>query len=117
MKNRGQLVSVGVIRRFNWRPGYLLLMSAATGRRSLLTARDPESHPIEPARDRALLADRGSLADQDQEACLKGIFGIMPFAQHRLADAEDHRAMALDEGGERKFGYLMIVIAGRETLE
>jgi len=37
---------------------------------------------------------------------LERILGIMGFAEDRLTDAKDHRAVPLDEGGERQLGGL-----------
>ncbi len=63
---------------------------------------------MEPAHDRALLADRGGFADQDQEGRLKGILGIVPFTKDRLTDAKHHRTMPLDESRERQLGRLVV---------
>src|SRR5208282_407465 len=104
VKNRGELVSILVVSGCHWPLVYPPLMSAATDRRPLLTARDAQGHPMEPAHDRPSLADRGGLADQDQEGRLKGILGIVPFAKDRLTDPQDHRTVSLDQGRKRQLG-------------
>jgi hypothetical protein len=41
--------------------------------------------------------DRSRLADENQEGCLKRVFGIRLIPQDALAYAEHHRSMAADQ--------------------
>src|SRR5215469_8346174 len=55
------------------------------------------THAMKPARQRVGLADRARPAHQDQERGLKGVLGVVRVVQNTPTDAEDHRAVPLDQ--------------------
>jgi hypothetical protein len=68
--------------------------------------RDSSSGPEEPARDRAVLADRAGFQHQDEERGLEGVLGVVGVAEDVAADPEHHRAVLLDQGDEGDLGDL-----------
>ena len=40
---------------------------------------------------------------QDKECCLERVLGILAVTEYAVADAEDHRPVALHQGFERGF--------------
>src|SRR5262249_50228251 len=50
---------------------------------------------------RSAFADRGGLADEDEEGGLEGVFGISLVGQHAAADAEHHFPVAAHQTLER----------------
>lgn len=62
---------------------------------------------MEPRADRVALTDRAGFASQDQECGLEGILRVVLVMQDLTADAENHRAVPLDEGGEGRFSCLI----------
>src|SRR5262249_45444769 len=46
------------------------------------------------------------LPGQDKEGGLESVLRVVLIAQDRPADAQDHRAMTLDQGGECEFGCI-----------
>ncbi len=65
--------------------------------------------PEEPAAHRLPLPDRACLAHQDQERGLKGVVGVVRVAQYLTAYAQDHRTMAVNQGGERGLGRRRVI--------
>ena len=65
--------------------------------------------PEEPAAHRLPLPDRAGLAHQDQERGLKGVVSIVRVSQYLTAYAQDHRAMAIDQGRERGLGRRRVI--------
>ena len=63
-------------------------------------------HPMEPGADRVADPEPAGLPDQDQEGRLEGVLRVVRVGQHAPADAEDHRAMPLDQGREGQLGGL-----------
>ncbi len=74
-----------------------------------------EGHSVEPARQRLAAPDGGRLTSQDQKRCLEGIFRVVGVAQEPPANSHDHRAMPLNQHGERLFGGL--IAAGDEPVK
>jgi len=73
---------------------------------------------MQPRPDRTTPPNRPRPACEDQERRLEGILGIVPMAEHRAADAEDHRAVPRQECGEGQFSHLVVFAApGREPLQ
>ena len=58
---------------------------------------EPLGHAVEPAGQAVALADRRSLADQEQERRLQDILGKMGIADVPTAQAEQHRPMPIDD--------------------
>ena len=77
--------------------------------------RDPAAHAVEPAAQRVVDADRRGLADEDEEGGLEGVGGGVGVVEGAAADAPDHRAVPLNQGGERRLGRA--IAAGREPLQ
>jgi hypothetical protein len=63
---------------------------------------------MKPAAERLLLSERTCPADQDQERRLEGVLGIVFVAKSSPANAENHRAVAREEGGECQLGGLSL---------
>ncbi len=82
-------------------------MPPTTGHGRAGAGRDAQRDAVEPAPDRSPVADGGGAADEDQERGLEGVLGVVIVAQDRVADAEDHRPVPLDQDGERPFGDLL----------
>jgi hypothetical protein len=61
---------------------------------------DPPGDAVQPARDRAPLADRPRPAGQDQERRLEGVVRRVGVAQDAAADAQDHRPVPAQQGLE-----------------
>ena len=70
---------------------------------------------MEPARHGVGPSDRRSLACEDQERGLEGIFGILRVAQELAADAQDHRPVPLHQC--RECGLGRRIARGEEPLE
>ncbi len=64
---------------------------------------DPQSHAVEPARQRVTPPDRARLLRQDQECRLERILGVVVVVQDLMADPLYHRPMPLDQGREGRF--------------
>ena len=97
----------GSIRRHRRRAGLVL---AATGHGRAGSGRDAEGDAVEPAPDRFPVADGGGAADEDQEGGLEGVLGVVLVAEDRTADAEDHRPVTLEQGGERRLRGLVAAV-------
>src|SRR5439155_23263691 len=59
-------------------------------------------HLVQPTADRPAPADGAGLADERQESGLEGVLGILPVAEHSLADTEHHRSVPPDQHLERR---------------
>jgi hypothetical protein len=55
---------------------------------------------VQPGRQRPTPPHRAGLAGQYQEGGLEGVVGRVGVAEDAAADAEDHRAVPSDQGGE-----------------
>jgi hypothetical protein len=71
------------------------------------TAGNAIGDPVQPARERASLPDRGCLAVEDKKRGLEGILGVLRIAQNVPTDPENHRTMPRNDGGERARGNQM----------
>jgi hypothetical protein len=69
-------------------------------------------HAMEPGSERINHAERTRLAGQDEERCLEDVVSVVGLAQNRPRDAEDQRAVTLDEGREGELGRW--AVAGQE---
>jgi hypothetical protein len=58
---------------------------------------------MEPRAQRLLHPHRSGFPDQDEESGLERILGIVWIGEDMLANAQDHRSMALDQCRERQF--------------
>ena len=72
------------------------------GRRSRLQRR-LVGHAVEPVGDHLPRHDGSRLADEDEEGGLEGVLGVVVAVEDPAADAPDHRAVPLHQGGERRF--------------
>ncbi len=83
--------------------------------------RDPSAHPVEPGAQRHVNADGPGPSEQDHEGRLERVLNIMGIVQVASADAQDHRAMALDDRLERRLrgprGPFRPVVPLQETIE
>ena len=61
---------------------------------------DPQGHPVEPGADQFAAADGPGAAGQDEEGGLGGVLGVVDPAQDAAAHAQDHRPVAVHQGGE-----------------
>ena len=77
--------------------------------------RGPQRHLVQPGSQRVAHPEAAGLAHQNQESGLKGILRVVRIGQYAPANAQDHRPMPLDQGGERLLGR--IAPLGREPLE
>ena len=64
---------------------------------------DPIRDAVQPARERRVLADCGSLLREDEKGGLEGVFRIRPVSHHVAADVVNHRSMPIHEDVERVF--------------
>ena len=94
--------------------GVLLVLAAAGGRRPC-SAGHAVGNPMEPGTKRVLNPERPGLLDQDQKRGLEGVLGIVMVSQGLPADAQNHRAVTLDQGGEGQLGGL--ATPGQESLQ
>ncbi len=83
--------------------GGVLFDSMETGHVGGGSASDAEADAEEPACERVGVPDGGGAAAEDEEDGLKGIFGRVG-VEMLTAEAQDHWAVALDEGREGGFG-------------
>ena len=83
--------------------------------------RDPSAHPVEPGAQRHVDADGPGPSEQDHEGRLERVLNIMGIVQVASADAQDHRAMALDDRLECRLrgprGPFRPVVPLQETIE
>ena len=63
---------------------------------------DPVRNTVQPSADEVAVADRAGPADQDEERGLEGVLDVPLVAEHAAADAQDHRTVPRDQGGERR---------------
>ena len=65
-----------------------------------------QADTVEPATERVFAPQphRVGPAGEDKKDSLKGVFGGVTVARHAAADAQDHRPVAVQEGGEGRFG-------------
>jgi hypothetical protein len=61
---------------------------------------DPPGDAVQPARDRGGLADGGGFAGEGEKGGLEGVLRVGLAGQDGSADAEHHRAVPPQEGGE-----------------
>ena len=78
-------------------------MLASPRRGGTGTRRDPEGHPVQPARQGVALPDRSGRPGQDEERGLKRVLGIVMIAQDRVTDPLDHGPVPFQERRERQF--------------
>ncbi|SRR5258707_211420 len=78
--------------------GCLPFLDAPPGRPRPRLARGPIGDTVEPAADRCTVADGRGFARQHEKGGLKGVLRVLASAEHAPAYAEDHRAVASDEG-------------------
>jgi hypothetical protein len=72
------------------------LVHPSPSRRAPGAARNSQGNPVEPTPYRVLFAYGARTANEDEERSLEGILCGVLIAQDRPANAEHHRAMALD---------------------
>ena len=70
---------------------------------------------MEPRPQRVADTERTASVREDEERGLKGVLGIVLVAEYGPADPQDHRAVPLDQDGERQLARL--VAARREAIE
>ncbi len=75
----------------------------------------PDRDAIEPVRQLLAPADRSGPPRQDEKGRLKGILRVVRIGQHPATDAQNHRAMAMDQDSERILGD--VSFAGQESLQ
>ena len=75
----------------------------------MLRGRDPQRHSVQPGRHRTPTTDRPRPDGQDQERGLEGVLDLVAIAEHGAADAEHHRPVSGQQGGEGKLGRLVVV--------
>src|SRR5262249_17801006 len=68
--------------------------------------------PVQPVGDRALLADGAGLFGEDEEGGLERVLRVLLVPQEVPADAQDERAVARQQGGERG-----LILLGAEGLQ
>jgi hypothetical protein len=59
-------------------------------------------YSVQPVRNHLPPHNRRRLADKNQEGRLESVLGFV-MAKESAADAPDHRAVSVDEGGEGRF--------------
>jgi hypothetical protein len=87
--------------------GQTLGSSFSQARRPNFT-RDPERHAVQPTGKRLGLADPLGPSEQDQEGCLKRIFGVLVMNEHPATNAKDEWTVAVNDRFE---GQVRIAIA------
>ena len=87
-------------------------MLASPSRGGTGARRDPEGHPVQPARQRVTPPDRSGRPGQDEERGLERVLGIVMIAQDLLADPLDHGPVPFHERRERQ-----LVTPGYEHLQ
>jgi hypothetical protein len=70
---------------------------------------------VQPARQRLATPERANSRHQDEERGLEGVVRLVGVVEDAPADAEDHRAVTLDERGEGELGRL--AVASGEAVE
>ncbi len=70
----------------------------------------PAGDAEEPALHRVVFANRAGVLQEHQERGLKRIVGGVAIAERLIAHAEDHRAMALEQGAEGGFRGVSFVV-------
>ena len=86
------------------------LVPAAAGHTCAGAGRDPQGDAIQPASNRAAIADGGGPAHQNQKGGLKCILGIVLVTEHRAANTPDHRSVAFEQRGEGGFSRLAMAV-------
>jgi hypothetical protein len=69
-------------------------------------------HAVQPVADGVAGGQAVALFHEDEQGGLEGVVGVVRVAEQPPADAEDHRRVAADEGGEG-----VLVVPGEERLE
>ena len=77
------------------------LVGTAAGQVPAQVRGDVIRDPVQPGAQRVLAPDGGRLAGEHQKCGLPGVLGVVGMAEHPAADAQHHRPVALDQGGER----------------
>jgi hypothetical protein len=77
-----------------------LLVPALLGGVGLGPDRQAVGDLVQPVAHGLGLADRVGLAGEDEEGGLESVLGVVQAAEHAPADAQDHGAVPLDQGGE-----------------
>ena len=79
---------------------HLLLLCLPAGGRPAGLEGGPVRDSVEPVPDQVPRTDRGGPPGQDEEGGLEGVLGQVRVADHAAADAQDHRPVPADQGGE-----------------
>ena len=106
----------GTIRRDRQHAGAALVTTAASHIGPGVDG-DPQGDTMQPAPDGLLPAHGNGSSDEDQKGCLERVFGVVLVAQNRAADAEDHRPVPIDQGGERRSSRLVPPLTARQAAE
>ena len=95
------------------RHGAGLLDLATAGEPEPGTTRRAKGDAIEPVAQQVGVADRPRLPRQHEEGGLEGVLGEVAVGEDLPADAQHHRAMTRDQGGE---GGLGVIVSPRDKL-
>ena len=110
MENFLQVIRIRSRSKISRQRGGLLLVSTSSGLGQPHTRRDPVSDLMEPGSEGLSHPHSSSLFDQDQKGRLKSILGVVSVvsvAEHRLADAEHHRSVAINQDRECQLSGLV----------
>ena len=80
-----------------------LLFLAPAGELDLGLAGRAERDPIQPVSQQVGVANRPSLASQNEEDGLESIFGMVSVTQELAADVQHHGPVPRHQGGESRF--------------
>jgi hypothetical protein len=89
--------------RFNGFGSHLSRLSfhdSASQCASFRSQRHAVGRAVQETAERRLLADPGGVASENKEGSLESVLGILQIVQDAMADAQNHRAMSMNQGEE-----------------